>query len=80
MAYDISKGKWPASAPLAPEDIRLHVELGQIGGSLANANNDSSWDFQAFVPYKDSTEMPVEVRDTKFLSLYIDVKIFFFTT
>ncbi|XP_075985469.1 nicastrin [Anticarsia gemmatalis] len=51
VAYDISRGAWPAAAPLAPADIRLHVELGQIGGALANVNADSSWPIHAFVPY-----------------------------
>ncbi|CAH0600525.1 unnamed protein product [Chrysodeixis includens] len=52
VAYDISKGVWPAAAPLSPADIRLHVEIGQIGGALSNSN-DSSWPFHAFVPYSN---------------------------
>lgn len=49
VAYDIRMGEWPAGAPLSVEDIRLHVEVGQIGGSLSKFDN--SWNINAFVPY-----------------------------
>lgn len=49
VAYDIKNGAWPPSAPLAVGDIRLHVEVGQIGGSLSKF--DHTWPIHAFVPY-----------------------------
>lgn len=61
VAYDISKAAWPADSPLFPDDISLHVELGQIGGSLSSNNNDSSWPFYAYVPYKD--EIPPQLSE-----------------
>lgn len=50
VAYDISRGAWPSVSPLAPTDIPLHLELGQIGGSLLSHQEDDSWPFYAFTP------------------------------
>lgn len=61
VAFDIKNGEWPANAPLAVNDIRLHVEVGQIGGSLSKF--DQTWPIHAFVPYdKDIPEVNVFVR------------------
>ena len=49
VAYDIKNGEWPATAPLTVGDIRLHVEVGQIGGSLSRLVG--TWPIHAFVPY-----------------------------
>lgn len=53
IAYDLSKGKWPAHAPLSPDDIKLHVEVGQIGGSLQNQDSvtpNAKWPMYAYTP------------------------------
>lgn len=50
VAYDISRGAWPPSAPLSPSDIPLHIELGQIGGSLMLNKDNESWPFYAYTP------------------------------
>lgn len=50
VAYDISRGVWPPLSPLTPSDIPLHLEIGQIGGSLLTNNDDYSWPFYAFAP------------------------------
>lgn len=49
VAYDISKGTWPAAAPLTVDDINLHVEIGQIGGALNKL--ELAWPLYAFIPY-----------------------------
>lgn len=50
VAYDIKRGVWPPNAPLAPTDVKLHVEIGQIGGSLSDYVNENTWPLNAFVP------------------------------
>lgn len=78
IAYDIKNGEWPASAPLTVDDIRLHVELGQIGGSLSRLN--STWPINAFVPYIAGSP---EVRDFQLSSyrygLQMFLKYFYFS-
>ncbi|XP_050360014.1 nicastrin [Nymphalis io] len=51
IAYDIAHGAWPPISPLSPKDISLHIELGQIGGSLNVFKENSSWPLYAFAPY-----------------------------
>ncbi|KAM3966462.1 nicastrin [Aphomia sociella] len=50
VAYDISHNAWPPSAPLSPNDIPLHLELGQIGGSLLLNKDTESWPLYGFTP------------------------------
>ncbi|KOB70276.1 Nicastrin [Operophtera brumata] len=56
MIPDTEAGKygvWPAHAPLSPDDIQLHVEVGQIGGSLQNQQTETpnpKWPMYAFTP------------------------------
>ncbi|XP_059049016.1 nicastrin [Achroia grisella] len=50
VAYDISRNAWPPSAPLSPSDIPLHIELGQIGGSLILNKDNESWPLYGFTP------------------------------
>ncbi|XP_052737309.1 nicastrin [Bicyclus anynana] len=54
IAYDLSRGAWPPVAPLSPSDIRLHVELGQLGGSLSLFKSSASWPLYAFAPYSST--------------------------
>ncbi|KAJ8734054.1 hypothetical protein PYW07_014605 [Mythimna separata] len=62
VAYDIKQGTWPANAPLSVGDIRLHVEVGQIGGSLSVYDN--TWPLHAFVPYVDDIPAIAEFLNT----------------
>ncbi|KAJ2946436.1 hypothetical protein O0L34_g12478 [Tuta absoluta] len=48
VAYDLSRGAWPPVSPLRPADVRLHVELGQLGGSLLAHKDDNTWPLYAF--------------------------------
>ncbi|CAK1599778.1 unnamed protein product [Parnassius mnemosyne] len=48
VAYDLSRGAWPPFSPLTPSDINLHVELGQIGGSLQIYKENASWPLYAY--------------------------------
>ncbi|XP_030028007.2 nicastrin isoform X1 [Manduca sexta] len=48
VAYDLQRAAWPAHAPLTPADIPLHVEIGQIGGSVISHLNDTTWPLHAF--------------------------------
>nr|XP_021182920.2 nicastrin [Helicoverpa armigera] len=71
VAYDISKGAWPAAAPLAPSDISLHVELGQIGGALDSS--ETTWPLHAFVPY--TTDVPEIAEFLNILSSNINYNL-----
>lgn len=51
VAYDIKAGRFPPNAPLATSQIKLHLDIGQLGGSLKNSQ--SSWNLSAFIPYKE---------------------------
>ncbi|XP_047523406.1 nicastrin [Pieris napi] len=48
VAYDISRGSWPPVNPLSLSDIKLHVEIGQLGGSLDLYKDNVSWPLYAF--------------------------------
>ncbi|KAI5632519.1 nicastrin domain-containing protein [Phthorimaea operculella] len=48
VAYDLSRGSWPPVNPLRPVDVQLHVELGQIGGSLLAHKDENTWPLYAF--------------------------------
>lgn len=48
IAYDISKGSWPPNAPIHPSQIKLHVEIGQVGGAF-NITASPDWNWYAFV-------------------------------
>ncbi|XP_045760866.1 nicastrin isoform X3 [Maniola jurtina] len=61
IAYDLSRGAWPPVAPLAPSDVRLHIELGQLGGSLQLFKNNASWPLYAFAPYSSQTAVPSKI-------------------
>ncbi|VVC94150.1 unnamed protein product [Leptidea sinapis] len=50
VAYDLSRGAWPAVSPLSPADIKLHIEIGQLGGSLQLFKDNTSWPLHAFAP------------------------------
>ncbi|CAH2099957.1 unnamed protein product [Euphydryas editha] len=54
IAYDIARGVWPPISPLSPKNISLHIELGQLGGSLKLFEENTSWPLYAFVPYENS--------------------------
>ncbi|XP_041974458.1 nicastrin [Aricia agestis] len=64
VAYDISQESWPPLLPLNSEQIPLHVELGQIGGSLKLFKNNS-WPMYAYAPY---TDLPAQI--TEFLAKF----------
>ncbi|KAJ0181165.1 hypothetical protein K1T71_003250 [Dendrolimus kikuchii] len=49
VAYDLKKGSWPY-APLKPSNIRLHVEIGQIGGAMTVHKNDNLWPLNVYAP------------------------------
>ncbi|XP_045455287.1 nicastrin [Melitaea cinxia] len=53
VAYDIARGAWPPISPLSPKDISLHIELGQLGGSLKLFKENTSWPLYAFAPYEN---------------------------
>lgn len=53
VAYDIARGVWPPISPLSPKDISLHIELGQLGGSLKLFKENISWPLYAFAPYEN---------------------------
>ncbi|XP_069354444.1 nicastrin isoform X1 [Maniola hyperantus] len=61
IAYDLSRGAWPPVAPLAPSDISLHIELGQLGGSLQLFKNNASWPLYALAPYSSQTAVPSKI-------------------
>ncbi|CAK1548578.1 unnamed protein product [Leptosia nina] len=63
-AYDISRGQWPPLSPLSLSDIKLHLEIGQLGGSLPLYKENSSWPLYAFAPY--GSVLPTEI--TEFLA------------
>ncbi|CAH2068575.1 unnamed protein product, partial [Iphiclides podalirius] len=48
VAYDLKRGAWPPSAPLAVSDLNLHVEVGQIGGALQLYTENASWPLYAY--------------------------------
>lgn len=50
VAYDLGIGTWPPNAPLKPSNIRLHVEIGQIGGAMAGHEIDPLWPLTIFSP------------------------------
>ncbi|XP_013195444.2 nicastrin [Amyelois transitella] len=50
VAYDISRKAWPPNAPLSETDIPLHLEIGQLGGSLLKNKDTDTWPLYAFVP------------------------------
>ncbi|XP_053601840.1 nicastrin [Plodia interpunctella] len=50
VAYDISRRAWPAVAPLSESDIPLHLEIGQLGGSLLTNKDSDAWPMYAYVP------------------------------
>lgn len=53
VAYDLNRGVWPDHAPLTLDDIQLHVEVGQIGGSLQDQQSETpntKWPMYAFTP------------------------------
>ncbi|XP_049887276.1 nicastrin [Pectinophora gossypiella] len=54
VAYDLSVGAWPPVVPLTPSDVRLHVELGQLGGSL---RTDGLTNIHAFFPTSGSPKI-----------------------
>ncbi|CAG9575785.1 unnamed protein product [Danaus chrysippus] len=51
VAYDISRGVWPPLSPITSKDINLHVELGQLGGSLNLFKDNPNWPLYAYAPY-----------------------------
>lgn len=59
VAYEMSLGAWPAAAPLAPAQLALHLELGQLGGAFSAAA-DTAWPLTAFAPY--TGDVPQQVR------------------
>lgn len=61
VAYDIARGMWPPTNPLSPKDINLHIELGQIGGSLQLFKDNSSWPLYAYAPYEEFPKIPAKV-------------------
>ncbi|XP_072936066.1 nicastrin [Epargyreus clarus] len=67
VAYDIRRGKWPPLSPLKPTDIKLHVEVGQIGGSLPMYTN-SSWPMYAYTPYDINKSPVIPPPITEFLA------------
>ncbi|XP_061712940.1 nicastrin [Cydia pomonella] len=55
VAFDLARGAWPPDAPLAPSDIALHVEIGQIGGSLPDQKDKEDWPLYAYAPEDPGT-------------------------
>ncbi|XP_068628327.1 nicastrin isoform X2 [Battus philenor] len=52
VAFDLRNEVWPPLAPLSPKDVKLHVELGQIGGSLQSYSMDTAWPLYAYAADK----------------------------
>ncbi|KAH9634004.1 hypothetical protein HF086_001206 [Spodoptera exigua] len=73
VAYDISKGTWPAAAPLTVDDINLHVEIGQIGGALSKL--ELAWPLYAFVPYTNVVPEITEFVNTLWSNLQHNISI-----
>ncbi|XP_013167231.1 PREDICTED: nicastrin [Papilio xuthus] len=48
VAYEMKFGAWPTFAPMDSSDVKLHVELGQIGGSLNLYSENASWPLYAY--------------------------------
>lgn len=57
VAFDLQRGAWPPDAPLSPSDINLHVEVGQIGGSLLEFKESASWPLYSYV-HTDNVAVP----------------------
>ncbi|XP_048006054.1 nicastrin isoform X2 [Leguminivora glycinivorella] len=55
VAFDLARGAWPPDAPLAPSDIALHLEIGQIGGSLPSLKDNEDWPLYAYAPEDPGT-------------------------
>ncbi|XP_073943574.1 nicastrin [Choristoneura fumiferana] len=63
VAFDVQRAAWPPDAPLSPGDFNLHVEVGQIGGSLLDFKESASWPLYTYV-HKDNDAVP---KVTEFL-------------
>ncbi|CAG4922292.1 unnamed protein product [Colias eurytheme] len=66
VAFDLSREMWPPVSPLSPSDIKLHIEIGQLGGALDAFKDNASWPMYAFAPYADGDAIPPEI--TEFLA------------
>ncbi|CAH2267190.1 jg2922 [Pararge aegeria aegeria] len=63
IAYDLSRGAWPPVSPLSPSDIRLHIELGQLGGSLQLFKDSASWPIYAYAPYSSQNATAPQILE-----------------